>query len=111
MKTLKSMKVMRMIFVIGLIFLLASCGEIKPSGDISIEILQAPQNVSINNGILSWDEVEGAVSYKVIVNDIEYITTNTYYNFSTVDTINIYVISINENGQSDKAGIIYAEKW
>ena len=79
--------------------------------EISIEILQAPQNVSINNGILSWDEVEGAVSYKVIVNDIEYITTNTYYNFSTVDTINIYVISINENGQSDKAGIIYAEKW
>ncbi len=77
--------------------------------NLVIKILQAPQNVSINNGILSWDEVEGAVSYKVIVNDIEYITTNTYYNFSTVDTINIYVISINENGQSDKAGIIYAE--
>lgn len=77
--------------------------------NLVIKKLQAPQNVSINNGILSWDEVEGAVSYKVIVNDIEYITTNTYYNFSTVDTINIYVISINGNGQSDKAGIIYVE--
>lgn len=77
--------------------------------NLVIKILQAPQNVSINNGILSWDEVEGAVSYKVIVNDIEYITTNTYYNFSTVDTINIYVISINGNVQSDKAGIIYVE--
>lgn len=57
--------------------------------NLVIKKLQAPQNVSINNGILSWDEVEGAVSYKVIVNDIEYITTNTSYEIGNITTFNL----------------------
>lgn len=49
MKTLKSMKVMRMIFVIGLIFLLASCGE---NGKTYINYGKYPQTVVSDNSLI-----------------------------------------------------------
>jgi hypothetical protein len=49
MKTVKSMKVMRMIFVIGLIFLLASCGE---NGKTYINYGKYPQTVVSDNSLI-----------------------------------------------------------
>ena len=48
-----------------------------------------------NNGVLSWDAVDNATSYKVIVDNNEYITNDTSYEIGLVDSIlSVTVVAI-----------------
>ncbi len=73
--------------------------------------LYTPQNVSINNGILSWDVIPNAISYKVIVEGNEYITFTNSYTFLEFNTVHIEVLA-NGTGNiidSSSAFLTYVE--
>jgi len=68
--------------------------------------LSAPENLSINNKVLSWDAVQNAVSYIVTINEETKIpVTGTSLNISAyligADSYNVYVIAIAAQGQVD----------
>ncbi len=41
--------------------------------------LSTPKNVNVVNGLISWQTVENAQSYKVIINGVEHSTENPYF--------------------------------
>lgn len=41
--------------------------------------LRAPAKIELNDRILTWDEVKGAVGYVVIINDVEHIATENEF--------------------------------
>lgn len=46
--------------------------------------LAAPTNVTINNGILSWNAVPNATAYRITINSVNYTTTQTTYDLKTI---------------------------
>lgn len=65
-----------------LVMLLVSL-VIVACGDTTIE-LDTPANVVINNGIVTWDAVENAEEYRVIVGTNTYTVTTTTFNLNTL---------------------------
>lgn len=84
-----------MLVLLSLIALIAISGCDKKNGD---DKLDAPQNVAVSNDIVTWDAVDGATSYRVIVGENSYTTTATTFDLSTVSinsgTFDIIVIAM-----------------
>lgn len=66
------------------------------SGDV--DPLDAPTNFNLDGFILTWDEVEGAVGYKIIVNGVVKESSNNSFDLSQFDigneTVTVTVIAI-----------------
>ncbi|WP_264230271.1 DUF6273 domain-containing protein [Acholeplasma laidlawii] len=75
---------------------------------LTLTKLTAPQNVSINNGLLKWDAVLNASNYKVIMDGDEYVTSNTQYTVESITIVNyVAVISIGSLGVIDSNRTIF----
>ncbi len=79
---------------------------------LTLTKLASPQNIFLNNGVLSWDSVNHANGYKVIVDNNEYITTDTSYeigNITTFNSISVVAIGIDNYINSNKSFVTYVE--
>jgi hypothetical protein len=57
--------------------------------------LKAPKNLAINDGVLTWDAVDGAESYIVVVNENRYDVTVTTYNLKNLNlSVGTYQVTI-----------------
>lgn len=61
---------MKKLFLVLFLLLLVGCNTKAPT-----KRLETPKNLSLNDFILSWDSVTGAVSYEVVINDVAYTVT------------------------------------
>lgn len=71
-------KLFKMVIMIMLVFTLVACG----GNEISLD---APGNVVIKDGIVTWDAVEGAESYIVFVGNQQYTVTTTSFNLDSLN--------------------------
>ena len=60
------------IIALFLVLLFAGCGG---SGDV----IPVPENLAIKNGVLTWDDVAGAIGYEVKIDDTVYETDATEF--------------------------------
>ena len=56
--------------------------------------MSLPQNVAINEMLLSWNAVDHAQYYQVYINDLVFTTSNLTYDLSELDENHVYMISI-----------------
>lgn len=67
--------------------------------------IAAPEKVTFEKGALTWNKVEGAVSYKVKINDVEYDANETYFtlpeDIDISNGITAYVKSVSKDGTTD----------
>jgi hypothetical protein len=70
-------KILKIVMAIMLVFMLVACGDIELS-------LDAPKNVAINNGIVTWESVEGAEEYIVFVGTQQFTVTTTTFNLGSL---------------------------
>lgn len=70
--------------------------------------LLAPQDIRVVDDLLLWEEVEGASSYLVIINEEEYSTEETSYDLSAYleGSYQIYIKSLRGN-QSSKPSALF----
>lgn len=66
------------LFIILLLIILSSCGG---------SALDAPSNLQINEGVLSWTAVEDAEEYIIYINETEYTTSQTSYDLSKLSLV------------------------
>jgi hypothetical protein len=71
-------KILKIVMAIMLVFVLVACGETELK-------LDAPKNVAINNGIVTWDSVEGAEEYIVYVGTQQFTVTTTTFNLGSLN--------------------------
>ncbi|MBE0700903.1 MAG: fibronectin type III domain-containing protein [Acholeplasmataceae bacterium] len=57
------------------LFVIVGCKDVE---------LETPTNVVITEGVVTWDAVEGAESYKVVVNTVAHDTTSTTFDLKTL---------------------------
>lgn len=83
--------------------LAAACSRNTPPVPIDLDTLQnvldAPQNVRVEDNKLMWDEVENAWGYAVYLFEEKYETGNNYIDFSFVDfdiTFDVEVLAIGD---------------
>ncbi|MGN0606865.1 MAG: hypothetical protein ACI4JM_10115, partial [Oscillospiraceae bacterium] len=86
-------------------------GNSVKSEKVTITPLAAPANVKVVDGVVTWDAVDGAVSYKVskVVNGVTKTgaatadTTYTFINFNPGQDKVVYVTAYDANGNSVKS--------
>jgi hypothetical protein len=71
-------KLLKFLIAIMLVFVLVACGDTEIS-------LDAPENVAINDGIVTWDAVEGAEEYIVFVGTQQFTVTTTTFNIGSLE--------------------------
>ena len=85
-------KIFSILFLALFIGILAGCDT---PGDIT---LNSPTNVTITNGIVSWNAVADATEYRVVVGTNTYTVTTTTYDLKTlalpVGTHQVTVIAV-----------------
>ena len=67
---------------------------------VSLEVvLEAPENVALNQGVLSYDAVNGATAYVITIGNVSYEITETQFNLANITlpqgSHNVYVKAIN----------------
>lgn len=76
--------------------------------------IESPNNIKIENQLLSWDEVANAVGYRLVINNETYNIENNYYDLSLLETDNyatmIKSLSNERYKDSDYSFIIYFDK-
>ena len=72
-------KLMFVLLSVFALFSLFGCDE--KTGDPT---LSSPQNVTIENGVVTWQSVEGATSYRIVVGTSSFTTTNTTFDLKQV---------------------------
>jgi len=72
-------KLLRVTLLLLISFVLVSC-----AGEIAIT-LDTPQNVTITDGVLTWDAVTDATAYTVIVDSNSYTVSVTTFDLNTLD--------------------------
>lgn len=75
------------LFAIMIITAFSAC-----KGDDNVFVLNTPQNLHFENGIIKWDKVEKADEYIVSVNKEQYIVAGTTFTKVTANTL--YEISV-----------------
>lgn len=84
-------RLMRIVLLLIVSFVLVSCKDVAVT-------LDTPQNVTITDGVVSWDAVTGAESYNVFVETNSYTTTDTSYDLNTLDlavgTYQVHVVAV-----------------
>ena len=84
----KAILLMWALSVLMLIVMLSGCGE-------GVKELTSPQNLRITDGILTWEEAEGAESYSVMVDGIRRDTTDCRFDlFEVVTEPKVYEIEV-----------------
>ncbi len=84
-----------MIFLIAATLAISSCGGIKQ--------LKTPENLRIENEILSWDAVENAKEYLVEANDMTFqIKEASFDLFETILEPDTYTIRVTAIGDLKK---------
>ncbi len=82
---------MRIALLLIFSFVLVGCGNVEIT-------LDTPQNVSITDGVVSWDAVTGAESYNVIVGTNSYAVTEPTYDLNTLGlaagTYEIHIVAV-----------------
>ena len=68
-------------------------------------VIEAPEGLSYDNGVIRWNEVENAASYKVNINGTEYDTAVNSYNFAVENDKNyvIKVLAVAKTGYGNSA--------
>lgn len=86
------------LFLMLFSFFLFACKVTDPD-------LNAPKNLGISNGVLTWDAVDGAESYIVVVGEDRYEVTVTTYDLKSLDlpegTYQVSVIAVKGEKNSD----------
>ena len=85
---------MKKIFIGFLLFLSALCGIFAAGCEKKPQILDAPQNIRVENNVLIWDEVENASGYVVFYSDEEHETTEPRYDFSDIENYEPFHVEI-----------------
>ncbi|MCR3906152.1 MAG: hypothetical protein NUK62_03895 [Tenericutes bacterium] len=70
--------------ILGFLVMLLVSLVIVACGDTTID-LDTPTNVVINNGIVTWDAVEDAEEYRVVVGTNTYTVTTTTFDLNTLE--------------------------
>lgn len=97
---------MKFIKKIGLFILLSmflcACGK----------EIDSPTNLHIIDNVLHWEEVEGADSYEIYINDSKYISASNSFNLPDMKKNDvIYIITIGNGTSSEKSvELIYESK-
>ena len=96
------MKKILIVLICCLTIFTVSCGKKK---------LDKPNNVAIDeSGMITWDKVDNAESYKIIINGQEFVS---YLNFYTVEDLSkdftFYVIAVNSKTTSDASDPIFVK--
>lgn len=71
-------KFLKIIMAIMMVFVLVACEDFELS-------LDAPKNVVISDGVVTWDAVEGAEEYIVFVGMQQYTVTTTTFNLESLN--------------------------
>lgn len=72
-------------------------------------LFEYPTSISINERLMTWQAIEGAISYIISIDDVEYPVTDTMFDLSFLlenKTYNLYVKAIFELGESDFSSVI-----
>ncbi|MCL2569715.1 MAG: leucine-rich repeat protein [Firmicutes bacterium] len=71
--------------------------------EISLTQLDTPEDLNIDNNILTWSAVENAVGYIIIINDQEFMSKTTSFNLSNIqelirddETLSIRIVAIGD---------------
>lgn len=88
-------------------------GESKPPAVQPPAQLSVPANLKVGDGFLTWDKVDFADGYSVLVNDTEYKTTQCRYDLSEYTETGVYKIAVSaysnaEIERSEQAETDYA---
>lgn len=83
-------KIIRFIVILIAIFTISSC-----TNNLNAPIL------ALNNGVLKWNEINGATNYIVNINDEEYATTNTKYDLTTLEGTKFVCKVKAQNGKNE----------
>ena len=94
------------IMVIFAITAFVACDDKKDTVKTS---LATPQNLGANGSTISWDAVEGASSYEIIVDEGEAKTTSEIYYRLDISAIGTYQIKVRAVGKNEKDETIYSE--
>ncbi|MCL2569602.1 MAG: leucine-rich repeat domain-containing protein [Firmicutes bacterium] len=77
--------------------------EIELGGSLQPSVLDTPQDLNVTNNILTWTQVDNAVSYIIIINEQEFTSTATSFNLAsvnelieTIDTLSIRIIAVGD---------------
>ena len=102
-------KIISILLIVFMLFSVTGCG--KKSGDDTIT-LATPANVTVSdNGLITWDAVENATSYTVVVNGKTYNTSETRLPYSDIYTdATITVTATNGKNVSEPATYSYVGK-
>ncbi len=71
--------------------------------------LDTPQNLGANGSTISWNAVEGASSYEIIVDEQEAKTTTEIYYRLDISEIGTYQIKVRAVGTNESGTTIYSE--
>lgn len=83
--------IIAIIFVISLTILLFKLAQRPDNVDSKIDkietkepiVLESPRELIITNGVLTWSKVTNALEYVVCINDLEYTTSDNFYNLDS----------------------------
>lgn len=121
MKNLKWIIPLAVVFVAGVILSIVLPNIKKPEKKEYVEIvpvptyeLAKPTNLSVQSGILSWDEVENADYYLVLFGDEEFKVTTNSFELSNIKTDGLVSIKAIGSGiyidSASSIGVFYRHK-
>lgn len=92
----------RIIFLLLMILLVGCSNE-------EVNRLSTPKNVRLEEYNLKWDEVKDAINYQVMINDVEYIVTETFLDVRLIEDgeYTVKVKAMNPNFKESLYSILF----